>query len=114
MATLSRLTLWVRRHMVTAGIILAFSLMFILAAGAMGVAAYGIREAARTQVDLFQHWSRAQKSVNVQELTKADSDAKKSEVDLTMLKQSWEDGKKKEKEGGKNSQTHFFFFFLSS
>lgn len=87
--------------MVTAGIILAFSLMFILAAGAMGVAAYGIREAARTQVDLFQHWSRAQKSVNVQELTKADSDAKKSEVDLTMLKQSWEAEIKKEIGEGK-------------
>lgn len=87
--------------MVTAALILAFSLMFVLAVSAMGVAVYGIKEAARSNIALFQHWTRAEKANNVQELVKAEGDTKRAELDLELLKQSWEKEFKQEISDGK-------------
>ncbi len=72
--------------MVTAALVLAFCLMFVLAAGAITTTWLGILEMRKLGTSAFQHL----KANNIQEVTKAEIETKRADVDLEQLKDAWQ------------------------
>ena len=71
--------------MVTASLVMAFSMMFLLAAGGLATAVFGILELRKTSISAFQHL----KANSVGEVVKANTDQLKAEVDLEQMKDAW-------------------------
>lgn len=68
-----------------AGLILAFSLMFLLAAGAIVAAIFGIRELRKTSISAFQHL----KATSLPEVVQAQTDLQRAQIDVEQLKDAW-------------------------
>lgn len=72
--------------MITATLILAFCLMFLLAAGGLATAIFGIRELRRTSISAFQHL----KAKDLPEQVKAQTELERAQLDVAQLKDAWE------------------------